>query len=86
MRVSVIGCGYLGATHAAAMAEIGHEVRGLDVDPDKVELLNRGEVPFHEPGLDELLARHVAAGRLSFTTDYADVGELDTFISIERLG
>lgn len=74
MHISVVGTGYLGATHAACMAELGHEVIGLDVDPAKVEQLNRGEVPFHEPGLEELLARHVATGRLRFTTDYRVAG------------
>ena len=57
MRLTVIGTGYLGATHAACMAELGHEVLGLDVDAAKVERLNAGEVPFFEPGLPELLQR-----------------------------
>ncbi|MGW4650552.1 UDP-glucose dehydrogenase family protein [Kitasatospora sp. NPDC004289] len=69
MKLTVIGCGHLGATHAAAMAELGHQVLGLDLDPDKVAALNSGRAPFHEPGLDELLARHTASGRLRFTTD-----------------
>ncbi|MGV3711690.1 UDP-glucose dehydrogenase family protein [Pseudolysinimonas sp.] len=71
LRVSVIGTGYLGATHAAAMAELGFEVIGVDVDPAKVELLASGRVPFHEPGLPELLQTHLATGRLTFTTDLA---------------
>ncbi|MEU9348052.1 UDP-glucose/GDP-mannose dehydrogenase family protein [Streptomyces sp. NPDC048278] len=74
-RVTVIGTGYLGATHAACMAEIGHEVLGLDVDPDKVAALRSGRVPFYEPGLEELLATHVATGRLRFTTSYEEVAE-----------
>ena len=74
MRISVIGTGYLGATHAACMAELGFEVVGVDVDPAKIERLARGEVPFHEPGLPELLVKHVQSGRLRFTTDYAEVG------------
>ncbi|GGN15590.1 UDP-glucose dehydrogenase family protein [Streptomyces fuscichromogenes] len=74
-RVTVIGTGYLGATHAACMAEIGHEVLGLDVDPDKVATLRSGRVPFYEPGLEELLAKHVATGRLRFTTSYEEVAE-----------
>ncbi|MFJ8489480.1 UDP-glucose dehydrogenase family protein [Streptomyces sp. NPDC094038] len=74
-RVTVIGTGYLGATHAACMAEIGHEVLGLDVDPDKVAALRSGRVPFYEPGLEELLAKHVATGRLRFTTSYEEVAE-----------
>ena len=71
-RLSVIGTGYLGATHAACMAELGFEVLGVDVDPAKIERLSRGEVPFHEPGLPELLRTHVASGRLRFTTDVAE--------------
>lgn len=69
MRLSVIGCGYLGAVHAAAMASIGHEVVGIDVDADKVAALSRGEAPFFEPGLPEFLREGVASGRLTFTTD-----------------
>lgn len=72
MRVSVIGCGYLGAVHAAAMAELGHDVIGIDVDADKIAALTRGEAPFFEPGLPELLERHVASGRLRFSTDMTD--------------
>lgn len=73
MRLSVIGCGYLGAVHAASMAELGHEVVGIDVDPRKVELLAAGKAPFYEPGFDEILRRNVDAGRLRFSTDYADI-------------
>lgn len=69
MRLSVIGCGYLGAVHAAAMASIGHEVVGIDVDARKVEMLSQGVAPFFEPGLPEILTEGVASGRLSFTTD-----------------
>jgi UDPglucose 6-dehydrogenase len=72
-RLSVIGTGYLGATHAACMAELGFEVIGLDVDPAKVEMLSSGRVPFYEPGLDEVLARNIEAGRLTFTTSWEDV-------------
>ena len=68
----MIGTGYLGATHAAAMAELGFEVVGVDTDPEKVEALAAGKVPFFEPGLPELLAKHVATGRLRFTTDLAE--------------
>ncbi len=75
LRLSVIGTGYLGATHAACMAELGFEVIGLDVDPAKIEVLRSGRVPFYEPGLDEVLARNIQAGRLSFTTSFAEVGE-----------
>jgi UDPglucose 6-dehydrogenase len=75
MRLTVIGTGYLGATHAAAMVELGHDVLGLDVDQSKVDRLNRGEVPFFEPGLPELLQKGLASGRLRFTTSYDEVGE-----------
>lgn len=69
MRMAVIGCGYLGAVHAACMAEIGHDVVGLDIDDRKVEQLAAGRAPFHEPGFPEVLARAVSSGRLAFTTD-----------------
>lgn len=69
MRLSVIGCGYLGTVHAAAMTSIGHEVVGIDIDADRVRSLQRGEAPFYEPGLPEILAEGVSSGRLSFTTD-----------------
>jgi UDPglucose 6-dehydrogenase len=72
MRMSVIGTGYLGATHAAAMAELGHEVVGADVDETKVALLQAGRVPFYEPGLPELLSKHVRTGALRFTTSTAE--------------
>lgn len=71
MRISVIGCGYLGAVHAATLASMGHTVVGIDVDAAKVEQLGRGAAPFFEPGLDELLRDGIATGRLSFSTDFA---------------
>ena len=77
MKLSVIGTGYLGATHAAAMAEIGHEVVGIDVDPAKVASLNAGVVPFHEPGLPELLTAMLESGRLRFTTDLAEAADCE---------
>jgi UDPglucose 6-dehydrogenase len=73
MKISVIGCGYLGAVHAACMTELGHEVVGIDVDPEKIALLAAGTPPFYEPGLPELLSRSVATGRLRFSTDISDV-------------
>ncbi|MEU6736580.1 UDP-glucose dehydrogenase family protein [Streptomyces physcomitrii] len=80
LKITVIGTGYLGATHAAAMAELGFEVLGLDVVPEKIDMLGRGEVPMYEPGLAELLRAHVAgiegsSGRLRFTMDFAEVAE-----------
>ena len=80
LRITVIGTGYLGATHAAAMAELGFEVLGLDVVPEKIEMLQRGKVPMYEPGLEGLLRKHVAgiegsSGRLRFTMDWAEVAD-----------
>ena len=71
MRISVFGTGYLGATHAAALALWGHEVVGVDVEPRKVRQLAHGRAPFHEPGFAELLQDGVRSGRLHFTTDGA---------------
>ena len=83
MRVSVIGCGYLGAVHAASMAELGHEVVGIDVDAAKIARLAKGEAPFFEPGLPELLRSAVASGRLTFSTDMADAaGATVHFIAV----
>lgn len=73
MRVSVIGCGYLGAVHAAAMADLGHEVIAVDVDAEKVAALSTGTPPFFEPGLPEILSSSLASGRLRFTTDISQV-------------
>ena len=73
LRLSVIGTGYLGATHAACMVQLGHEVIGIDVDPEKVKRLADGDLPFYEPGLPELLRRSLATGRLTFTSDPAEV-------------
>src|SRR5271170_8472476 len=70
MRCTVFGTGYLGATHAAGMAELGHEVVGVDIDPGKVAKLAGGEAPFYEPGLRKMLRDNLSAGRLRFTTDY----------------
>jgi UDPglucose 6-dehydrogenase len=71
-RIAVFGTGYLGATHSACMAELGHEVLGVDVDANKLAKLQAGEAPFYEPGLDELLKRNVNAGRLRFTSSYEE--------------
>ena len=75
LRLSVIGTGYLGATHSACMAELGFDVIGLDVVPEKVQLLNSGKVPFYEPELDAVLARNIDAGRLRFTTSFQEAAE-----------
>lgn len=75
MKISVIGCGYLGAVHAAAMASLGHEVVGVDVDADKVAALTSGQPPFFEPGLSELLVKGQDLGSLEFTTDVSRVAD-----------
>src|SRR3954447_9309262 len=72
MRMTVIGTGYLGAVHAACMAELGHDVLGVDVDPDKITALAEGRAPFFEPGLPEILVRNIRDGRLAFTTSLAE--------------
>ena len=74
-RLTVIGTGYLGATHAVCMAELGFEVLGLDVLPEKVDQLQSGTVPFFEPGLPELLRKNLDSGRLRFTTSVEEVGD-----------
>jgi len=77
--LTFLGTGYLGATYAICFAELGYEVLGCDIDEEKIATLANGAVPFHEPGLDELLRRNLAAGRLRFTTDYketADFGDV----------
>ncbi len=72
MRLTVFGMGYLGLTHAACMAEIGHQVLGVEVDPDRLAKLQKGEVPFYEPGLGELLEKHIDTGQLRITDCYDD--------------
>ncbi|OIV38606.1 UDP-glucose 6-dehydrogenase [Mangrovactinospora gilvigrisea] len=83
-RLTVIGTGYLGATHAACMAKLGFEVMGMDVDAEKLAELAAGRAPMYEPGLDELLAEQVASGRLRFTTSYQEAAEFGDvhFVSV----
>lgn len=75
MKLSVIGCGYLGAVHAAAMASLGHEVIGIDIDQSKIDALAAGKAPFFEPGLPELLTENHSTGRLSFSTDFSALAD-----------
>ncbi|UVT24115.1 UDP-glucose/GDP-mannose dehydrogenase family protein [Rhodococcus pyridinivorans] len=82
-RIAVFGTGYLGATHAACMAELGHEVLGVDVDAAKLEKLEAGEVPFYEPGLAEVLKRNVENGRLRFTSSYEEAAD---FANVHFIG
>ncbi|MCM2550151.1 UDP-glucose dehydrogenase family protein [Burkholderia glumae] len=71
MKITIIGTGYVGLVTGACLAEIGHDVFCLDVDPRKIEILNNGGIPIHEPGLQEIIARTRAAGRITFSTDVA---------------
>ena len=75
--LSVIGTGYLGATHAACMSSLGFTVVGIDTDKEKIAQLSRGELPFYEPGLDELLKVEIASGRLTFTSDFSTAAQAD---------
>ncbi len=74
-RITVVGCGYLGATHAVCMAELGFEVLGIDVDASRVAALQEARPPFYEPGLEPMLRKHVENGRLRFTTSYDECAE-----------
>ncbi len=74
MRIAVIGTGYLGTTHAACMAQIGHSVLGVDIDPVKVAKLQSGEVPF-EPGLEDAVKDNLASGRLRFIDSYEEAAD-----------
>ena len=69
MRVTAIGIGYLGLTHAVCMADLGHQVLAIDVDTQKVEKAARGKTPFFEPGLEPLLRKNIEAGREEFICD-----------------
>src|ERR1700743_3960702 len=73
-RVTVIGTGYLGLTHAVCLADLGHQVLAIDVDGEKIAKAAAGEVPFFEPGLEPLLRKNLDAGRLRFTSSFAEVG------------
>jgi len=75
MRMTVIGTGYLGAVHAACMADLGHEVLGVDTDTQKIAALQEGRAPFFEPGLEEILVRAVASGKLRFSTSLQEAAE-----------
>ena len=69
MRITMIGTGYVGLVSGVCFSDFGHDVICVDKDPGKIDMLNRGEVPIYEPGLDTLMAKNVAAGRLTFSTD-----------------
>jgi len=77
LKISVIGTGYLGATHSACMSHLGFEVVGVDVDPQKIASLQAGRIPFYENGLEALLQDELASGRLTFTTDFSAIADCD---------
>lgn len=77
LKLSVIGTGYLGTTHAACMASLGFEVIGFDTEASKIALLSKGKVPFYEPELEELLSDQIKSGRLTFTNNVADLANAD---------
>ena len=77
LKISVIGTGYLGATHAACMSSLGFEVIGIDIDAAKIASLSSGTIPFYEPGLQELLQSELKTGRLSFSTDFNAIKDCD---------
>src|ERR1700750_1007 len=74
LRISVIGTGYLGLTHAVCLADLGHEVLAIDVDAEKIAMASGGEAPFFEPGLEPLLRKNIDSGRLRFTMSFAEAG------------
>lgn len=77
LKLSVIGTGYLGATHAACMSSMGFEVIGFDTDQNKIDFLSKGKVPFYEPDLEELLSKQIASGKLKFTNNINDLADCD---------
>ncbi|CAN5555000.1 UDP-glucose/GDP-mannose dehydrogenase family protein [soil metagenome] len=83
MRISVIGCGYLGAVHAASMASLGHTVVGIDVDADRVALLASGRAPFYEPEFEHILTTALNSGLLTFSTEFADAADAEVhFVAV----
>jgi len=84
MKITVVGTGYVGLVSGACLAEVGNVVLCLDVDPEKIRILKEGGIPIHEPGLDQVVARNVAAGRLHFTTDVEEAVRFGTiqFIAV----
>ncbi|PLK48247.1 UDP-glucose/GDP-mannose dehydrogenase family protein [Uliginosibacterium sp. TH139] len=84
MKITVVGTGYVGLVSGACLAEVGNDVLCLDVNPEKIRVLKDGGIPIHEPGLDQVVARNVAAGRLHFTTDIEEAVRFGTiqFIAV----
>ena len=81
-RITVIGTGYVGLVTGTCLADLGNKVVGLDIDQRKIEMLNRGEVPIFEPGLEEMIRRNMEAGRLSFTTSYEEALKEAEFVFV----
>jgi UDPglucose 6-dehydrogenase len=77
LKLSVIGTGYLGATHAACMTSLGFDVIGFDTDASKIDLLSQGKVPFYEPELEDLLSDQIKSSHLTFTNNVADLADAD---------
>ena len=77
MKITVVGTGYVGLVSGTCLAEVGNDVLCLDVDPEKIRILEAGGIPIYEPGLQDMVQRNVAAGRLRFTTDI-DAGRRTT--------
>src|SRR3954453_17392706 len=77
LKLSVVGTGYLGAVHADCMADLGHDVIGVDVEAEKIATLSEGRAPFFEPGLPQVLERALSTGRLRFTPNYAEIADCD---------
>ena len=84
MKIAMIGTGYVGLVSGVCFSDFGHDVVCVDKDASKIERLNAGEVPIYEPGLDQLMAKNVAAGRLSFTQDLSEAldGAEAVFIAV----
>ncbi|MDQ7990405.1 MAG: UDP-glucose/GDP-mannose dehydrogenase family protein [Candidatus Dactylopiibacterium sp.] len=84
MKITVVGTGYVGLVSGACLAEVGNDVLCLDVNPEKIRILKEGGIPIHEPGLDQVVARNIAAGRLHFTTDIEEAVRFGTvqFIAV----
>jgi len=82
VKISIIGCGYVGLVTGACLAELGHEVLGVDKDPEKIQVLRSGGVPIYEPGLDALVATHHQEGRLRFSSEISEAVEHGQIIFI----